>query len=163
DKRIVLARHPAAALVAMRSGDGSELPESYVFSNLPGLWRVDPVNPTQRPLGSQWFRVKPFVMNSASQFRAPEPPAMTSPGYTDAFNEVKALGGDGVVTPTIRTTEQTQIGIYWAYDGTPSLCAPPRLYNQIVTRIAEDRGVSSGIELARLLALVNVAMADAGI
>jgi hypothetical protein len=54
------------------------------------------------------------------------------------------------------------IGIYWAYDGTPSLCAPPRLYNQIAVQIADEMG-SDGVELARLLALVNVAMADAGI
>jgi hypothetical protein len=52
------------------------------------------------------------------------------------------------------------IGIYWAYDGTPSLCAPPRLYNQLVVHIADQMG-TDGVEFARLLALVNVAMADA--
>ncbi len=55
-----------------------------------------------------------------------------------------------------------QIGIYWAYDGTPSLCAPPRLYNQLAVQIADQMG-SNVVELARLLALVNTAMADAGI
>jgi hypothetical protein len=72
------------------------------------------------------------------------------------------LGGDGVVTPTTRTPEQTLIGIYWAYDGTPSLCAPPRLYNQIAMQIAGQMGTNV-IGTARLLALVNTAMADAGI
>ena len=48
------------------------------------------------------------------------------------------------------------------YDGTPSLCAPPRLYNQIATHIA-DQMSSDMLELTRLLALVNVTMADAGI
>jgi hypothetical protein len=86
---------------------------------------------------------------------------MDSPQYAAAFDEAKALGGDGVVTPTLRTPMQTEIGIYWAYDGTPSLCAPPRLYNQIAVQIAEQKG-SNLVELARLLALVNVAMADAG-
>jgi hypothetical protein len=75
---------------------------------------------------------------------------------------VQAVGGDGVVTPTVRTTEQTEIGIYWAYDGTPSLCAPPRLYNQIAVQIATQMD-SHVVELARLLALVNTALADAGI
>lgn len=79
-----------------------------------------------------------------------------------AFNEVKQLGGDGIVTPTARTADQTEIGIFWAYDGTPSLCAPPRLYNQITVQVADQMG-SNVVELARLLALVNVAMADAGI
>ena len=50
----------------------------------------------------------------------------------------------------------------WAYDGTPSLCAPPRLYNQIAMQIADQMALDA-IELARLLALVNTAMADAGI
>jgi hypothetical protein len=159
---IALGRQVAAAILAMREGDGAELPEEYTFSFLPGFWRADPVNPGQKPLGSQWFRVKPFALNSASQFRSPPPPEMTSPEYTQAYNEVKALGGDGIVTPTIRTTDQTETGIYWAYDGTPSLCAPPRLYNQIAVQIASDRGLG-GVELARLLALVNVALADAGI
>ena len=66
-------------------------------------------------------------------------PAMTSAQYTAAYKEVKRLGGDGVVTPTERSDDQTHIGIYWAYDGTPSLCAPPRLYNQIAMRIARAR------------------------
>ena len=60
---------------------------------------------------------------------------MTSSAYTAAYNKVKSLGGDGVVTPTQRTEEQTFIGIFWAYDATPSLCAPPRLYNQIAVKL----------------------------
>src|SRR5438128_2215273 len=58
--------------------------------------------------------------------------------------------------------EQTLIGIYWGYDGTPGLGTPPRLYNQIVVQIADQMG-SNAVELARLLALVNTALADAGI
>ena len=86
---------------------------------------------------------------------------MNSFKYMTAYNEVKRLGGDGVTTPTERTAEQTHIGVFWAYDGTPSLCAPPRLYNQITIKIA-DLMESSDLDVARLLALVNVAMADAG-
>lgn len=159
---IALGQETASRILAMRMNDGSEINEPYVFSNAPGAWRVDPINPGQQPLGASWHLVKPFALNSATQFRSPPPPALTSAEYTSAFNEVKELGGDGAVTPTVRTQEQGYIGLYWAYDGTPSLCAPPRLYNQITRQIAQDHDVS-GIELARLLALVNVAMADAGI
>jgi len=87
---------------------------------------------------------------------------MGSRAYSEAYNEVKRLGGDGITTRTARTREQTTIGIFWAYDGTPSLCAPPRLYNQIVLTIA-DRMRTDFLGLTRLLALANVAMADAGI
>ena len=57
---------------------------------------------------------------------------------------MKRLGGDGITTPTERTDDQTIAGIYWAYDGTPSLCAPPRLYNQITEVIADADGIGRG-------------------
>jgi hypothetical protein len=101
-------------------------------------------------------------MSSADQFRIAPPPALDSPEYAAAYDEVKRLGGDGIVTMTERTPEQKFIGVYWAYDGTPSLCAPPRLYNQITAQIARQKRTNL-IETARLFALVNVAMADAGI
>jgi hypothetical protein len=157
---ILLGQKAAAAILAMRENDGSEIAEPYVVSDEPGAWRPDPINPDQEPLGEEWYRVKPFVMNSVTQFRCPPPPALDSDEYTAAYNEVLALGGDGVTTPTIRTEEQTQIGIYWAYDGTPSLCAPPRLYNQLAAQLGVDEGLQ-GLELLRMLAIANVAMADA--
>jgi hypothetical protein len=164
---IDLGRRAAAAILALRADDGSQYAEPYVgvdfiTSDEPGRWRQDPISQIPLALGAYWSAVKPFVLASADQFRVPPPPALDSPEYAAAFDEVKRLGGDGVVTPTERTAEQTEIGIYWAYDGTPSLCAPPRLYNQIAVAIADQRG-SNVVELARLLALVNVAMGDAAI
>ena len=163
---VLLGRGVAAAVLALRSGDGSEIPEPRVgtdhpTSDLPGHWRQDPISLIPLALGGHWAECIPFVLDSSSQFRCPAPPAMTSPEYTAAFNEVKRLGGDGITTPTERTPEQTFIGIFWAYDGTPSLCAPPRLYNQIAVQIADQAGLNT-MNLARLLALVNVSMADAG-
>jgi hypothetical protein len=113
-------------------------------------------------LGAYWDEVTPFVMASSSQLRAPPPPALNSAAYAQAFAEVKAIGGDGATTQTVRTIDQTEAAIFWAYDGTPSLCAPPRLYNQIAIQIAGSMG-SDVVEVSRLLALVNTAMADAGI
>jgi hypothetical protein len=163
---IDLGRRAAAAILAQRLGDGSEIPEPHVGvdyfpSDLPGHWRQDPISMIPLALGAHWGECRPFVLQSTHQFRCPAPPAMTTPAYTVAYNEVKNLGGDGINTPTQRTPEQTFIGTYWAYDGTPSLCAPPRLYNQITVQIA-DRTRLEPVQFARLLALVNVAMAEAG-
>jgi hypothetical protein len=163
---IDLGRRVAAAILAQRQGDGSEIPEprvgvDWITSNLPGHWRQDPISLIPLALGAHWGECLPFVLQSNQQFRVPPPPAMTSNAYTTAYNEVKNLGGDGIVTPTQRTPEQTFIGIFWAYDGTPSLCAPPRLYNQITVQIA-NRTRLQPVQFARLLALVNVAMAEAG-
>jgi hypothetical protein len=165
---IELGRRAAARILALRAADGSQHAEprmdiDYFPGNGAGEWRQDPISLHPLALGGHWGEVAPFVLSSPSQFRVPPPPSMTSFAYRIAYNEVKLLGGDGIVTPTFRTPEQTVIGIFWAYDGTPSLCAPPRLYNQITLKIAETKGTDSVIELARLLALVNTAMADAGI
>jgi hypothetical protein len=162
---IDLGRRAAAAILALRAGDGSEHSEpamgtEWITSDQPGHWRMDPVSQFPLALGAHWGECKTFVLETSSQFRVPPVPSMTSPEYAAAFDETKRLGSDGVVTPTERTPEQTFIGIYWAYDGTPSLCAPPRLYNQLVVHIADQMG-TDGVEFARLLALVNVAMADA--
>jgi hypothetical protein len=166
---VALGKGAAAAILAMRADDGSYHGEArmgteFIPSNEPGRWRQDPISLIPIALGAYWGKVKPFVLERADQFRAPQPPKLGSVEYAAAYNEAKTLGGDGLVTPTTRTAEQTQIGIFWAYDGTPSLCAPPRLYNQLIMRIAQKMGTDTDVvELARLLALVNVAMADAAI
>ena len=163
---VVIGQRAAALILGRRVNDGSEIPEprvgiQWITSNAAGRWRQDPISLTPLALGAHWGSVDPFVMTSASQFRAPPPPALSSAAYTAAFNEVKRLGGDGVNTPTERSADQTRAGIYWAYDGTPSLCAPPRLYNQITTELTKT--MTSIVGLARIYALVNTSMADAAI
>ena len=164
---IHLGKQVARAIITDRTNDGSEIPEpllgmGWITSDQPGHWRQDPIAQQPVALGAFWNQVRPFGIESASQFRAPHPPAMTSHAYTVAYNEVKPLGGDGITTPTTRTEDQTFIAIFWAYDGVPSLCAPPRLYNQIALQVSNDSNLKP-VDLARLLAHVNVAMADAGI
>src|SRR5205814_6653083 len=119
----------------------------------------DPLHPNQGVLGPDWGNVTAFGMKSLQSFVIPPPPALNSPEYAAAFNEVKSLGD---VNSTTRTTDQTQIGLFWAYDGTKGLGTPPRLYNQIATVIAEQQG-NTEYQNARMFALINVAMADAGI
>jgi hypothetical protein len=129
---ITLGQRSAAVCLAGRIDDGSEIPEPRVgtqwpTSDQPGRWRQDPISLIPLALGAHWGECAPFVLRSSSQFRIPPPPAMTSRAYAIAYKEVKRLGGDGVTTPTVRTPDQTIAGIYWAYDGVPNLCAPPRL------------------------------------
>jgi hypothetical protein len=164
---IELGQRTAAAILARRHNDGSSHAEPRLGVNFfpdtgPGKWRQDPVSRVPIAMGARWKEVAPFVMPSAERFRVPPPPALGSAAYATAFNETKTVGGDGTVTPTVRSQEQAEIGIFWAYDGTPSLCAPPRLYNQVAVQIATQMDTDD-VELVRLLAMVNTAMADAGI
>ena len=112
---IALGRQIAAAVLASRVSDGSEVTEPHIGvdffpSNLPGHWRQDPISQIPLALGAHWGKCKIFVIKSSTQFQAPPPPEMTSAAYTAAYDEAKNFGGDGVVTPTQRTPEQTFIG-----------------------------------------------------
>jgi len=168
DAGIRIGRRTADVILAIRSTDGSQHaeplygvppPNGYLPNPTFGKWRQDPISLNPVALGAFWPRVRPFVILSADQFRSINPPALTSAAYATAYNEVKRLGGEN---STERTKDQTIAGIYWGYDGAPFLGTPPRLYNQIAVQIAGQKG-TTGIRLARLLALVNVAMADAGL
>jgi Vanadium chloroperoxidase N-terminal domain/FG-GAP-like repeat/PAP2 superfamily/FG-GAP repeat len=152
----------ATQLLALRQNDGSQSNPPYTPSGQIGTWTPDPLHPSQQALNPGWGSVTPFGMISGTQFQAPAPPAFDSAAYTAAYNELIQLGGDGVTTPTQRTAAQTQIGIFWGYDGQPGLGTPPRLYNQITRIIATQKG-NTEIQNARLFALVNIAMADAGV
>src|SRR4026208_974601 len=104
----------AQAMIDSRQGDGRFGPSQFVPTRNPGSG--DPVAPNgttvQDP--TPWVGgVKPFLMQSSSQFRSAGPLALTSPAYTVELNEVKPLAGDGVVTPSARTATQTYIAKWW--------------------------------------------------
>ena len=164
-----LGKAAAAAVVASRQNDGAQVPDPVVggpFTPIGGVghWSIDPVSQLKIYLGAYWGSVTPFTLSYGAQFRPPPPPVLIDPLYTEAFKQEKKLGGDPKnATPTARTKAETVEGIFWSYHGTPALCAPPRLYNQVARTIALQQGMSSVPEAGRMLALVNTAMADAAI
>jgi hypothetical protein len=159
----------AQAILLDRANDGSAFGDrAYTPLNLPGYHQPDPLHITQGFLGAGWGRVQPFAIASAAQYRAgnfvgTDPASrlawLNSQPYTTAFNEVKALGSKN---SQVRTADQTEIGIFWSYDGSPRLGTPPRLYNQIARVVAANMKTSV-VDNARLFALINLAMADAAI
>lgn len=151
----------ANKMLNARLGDGSELSNDlYAPSTEPGRHRSDPLNPTQGFLGPLWGKVKPFgIADLHTKVPGMAPPALTSADYATDYIAVKAKGKNQGGT---RTTDETTIGLFWAYDGARNIGVPPRLYNQVVRAIAAKKGTSE-TENAKLFALVNVAMADAGI
>ncbi len=168
-KKAGIARGKLAAsnILTLRDQDGSQVPEpKYTDMRLPtgrGQWAPDVLSKAPVALGGYWMNVEPFALNATNQFRAPAPLALDSAEFKAQVEDTRNYGSDGVSTPTLRTEEETQIGIYWGYDGAPQIGTPPRLYNMIAMRIAQDHGLfTKPIELSRVLATVNVAMADAG-
>jgi hypothetical protein len=157
-----VGRNIANQMLNWRMNDGANTPSNYQVNPAAGHWSPDPLHPNQSALTPNWGSVTPFTMGNVADYRAAPPPALNSAEYTAAYNEVLRLGGNGTSSPTERTADQTEAGIFWGYDGQPGLCSPPRLYNQIAAQIARQRG-NTEVANARFLALVNLALADASI
>lgn len=122
---------------------------------------VDPFNPDQGFYGVHWSRMPPLDpwFNNVTSYGPPPPPGENDAEYRRDFEEVRHLGA---YRPGRPTEEQVRIGLFWAYDGARLIGPPPRLYNQMVVAVAQNDAMSV-VELARLLALCNLAMADASI
>jgi Vanadium chloroperoxidase N-terminal domain/PAP2 superfamily len=147
-------------MLRLRSGDGSDDKPAHVYNYAKPHHREDPVNPALEPLGATWGRVKPFAITSFhSQATYP---TFKGADYIADHAEVLAKGGAASQPSTTRTKDESVIGLYWAYDGAKELGTPPRLYNQIVREIAKKKN-NSVADNARLFAMVNAAMGDAGI
>ena len=151
----------AEAMIEARQGDGRFGPSQFVANANPGYW--DPVAPSPPPPNgataldpTPWAGgVKPFLMQSSSQFRSAGPYALTSAAYAADVNEVKAIGGDGVITPSTRTADQTYKAKWWQSNPMVSWNAVAR---QLIA--ARDLDVS---DAALLLGMENLVAADAAI
>jgi hypothetical protein len=146
---IQVGQSVAAQLLALRANDGSAAtPPAFVAGNQPGDYRPTPPA-FGAPVFTGWANVKPFVLESASQFRPDAPPAVTSAAYATALNEVKSLGQN---TSTTRTADETVTAKFWA--------GPIwNTWNEIADKAAVDH--HSNLETtSRLLALLNLSFAD---
>ncbi len=156
-----LGHDAAAAMLALRAGDGSAAPPVAIFTSTgeAGKFR-SPVGSATALTGPQaisfWGTVKPFVMASGSQFRSPPmygaatvEDAVKTPAYLADYAEVKRLGG----MVSERTQEQTDIGFFWIESTVQG-------WNRIARVLADKRHLNAW-RLARLLAHVSLSEADA--
>jgi hypothetical protein len=163
NKGVAVGRAAGAAILALRKDDGATRDAPYTPGMGAGKWRPHPNPvPPNPPIANAdlargylpsavpgWANVTPFTLLSASQFWLPGPPALTSPTYARDYNEVKSVGGK---VSTVRTDDQTQIARFW-FEG-------PGAWNTIARTVATTRGLDAR-DSARVLALMNIAMADA--
>lgn len=160
-------RGVAAAILKDREHDPDASGEGYVPSNQRGHHRPDPDNPKQGFHGP-FYGQRSKCFSVAQRHTLNAPPMPGDPEYTRALQQVRRRGIAPELMGTLpnnvpqRTVDQTLIGLYWGYDGSAGLGTPPRLYNQIIRKVADNQGNSTARN-AHLFALVNVAMADAGI
>jgi len=151
---IALGEAAARAILARRATDGASVGPFLNFAcpqdTDPGEYQCTPGTPFI--VFEAWENVTPFVLNDSSQFRPGPPYKVTSKKYAADFNEVKSLGGDGIITPSLRTPDQTQIALFWSESS-------PLKWNRIARTISPGQGLDLW-ENARLFGLLNLALAD---
>ena len=157
----------AQKILEKRQEDPSSSDANYTASLVPGAHRLDPDNLTQG-FHAPFYGAESRCFAVTNRHELDAPPALDSDDYRQALRQVRGKGIAPDLMGTLpndlepHTPNETLIGIYWGYDGAAELGTPPRLYNQIVRKVAIARG-NTVDQNARLFALVNVAMGDAGI
>ncbi len=145
----------AAAMIALRSNDGSSPPQFGVPGPpLPGVWQATPgcpiVNGIASGIAFQWQNVTPFGISSVSDYLLDPPPALTSHAYAKAYNEVMTVGS---INSTQRPPDRANVALYYAAS------TPTQVFNQAAEQVAAAQGRSLS-DNARALALINMATSD---
>lgn len=149
DDGIAAGEAAADALISARAGDGLEANVVYVPGSGPGVWQ--PTSPA--PPATPWLgAMRPFSMNSASQFLPAPPLALASDEWAADYNVVRTLGS---VDRSVRTPAQTEIGLFWTEPTPPQFA---RMFVTLATRYQLDV-----LESSRLMALLWTGFSDAAI
>lgn len=165
DRGVVLGQRAARANLDRRSGDGivpgSWPPQQgpitepvYVATGAPGDYDFTPPFDAP-PLGPValfpgWGRLTPFAVDLARhRLRGPDP--LRSTGYARDFNFLRA---NGSLHSATRTPDQTDSAFFWF--------EPFAVWNDIAVAAMQQKPVDPW-QAARILVLVNFALADASI
>jgi hypothetical protein len=140
------------AVLAWRATDGFTASRPP-FNGGPDIGQWRPTPPAFGPMSAQGLAfTEMFVLDSSTDFQPGSPRGLTSETYADDFNSVKELGRR---TGSARTDDETALALFW--EGNASVH-----WNQAASQIACANHLSmSGNN--RLLALLNIAMADTAI
>ena len=152
-RAVEIGKAAANAVLETRKGDKWDQQAEYRFHPMgPGVYaefREHSGTPAGFVFGSGWATVRPFALSRPDQFRVGPPPAISSPEYVTAFDEVKEVGSFASRT---RTADQTHLAMWWKEFAEAS-------HN----RLARDLVTSDRLELrraARLFALLNLSIFD---
>lgn len=147
-----LGRAVGDAVVGRAKGDGSTRRWDGQRPRGRGFWEPPPGSPATpvQPVAGAW---KPWVLGSGSRLRPPPPPRFDSPEVRAQARQVMEVGDR-------LTAGQKRIATRW--EGGASTPSLPGIWNQTALTRVDRRGLSIP-RTARMFALLNVAMADAGV
>jgi hypothetical protein len=149
---IQIGQAAASDLIAERTGDRNEAITFTPGPLTPGGWTFAPP-PSLQTAQTPWVAVmRPFMLNSSSQFRVGPPPALSGRKWAKEFNEVKAYGA---ANSTVRSPEQTAVARFWNANAVNQS-------NQAFQDVAITHRMDL-VDAARVLAMGNLVDSDAGI
>lgn len=141
----------ADAIWTWRLTDGfANVPPPFLGALAPGQWRPTPPA-FAAGLAPQLAHLTPWAIDSPMQFRPAGPPSLTSSQYTADFNETKMMGS---LSSSSRTDDQTLYVRFW------NSTSPAAFFDPVATSLSAERHLTLS-ENARLLALLNMGLADA--
>jgi len=148
---VAIGEAAASHILAARDSDGAAaaITADYTPGTGAGFWQST-LPAFLRALDPGWGSVRPFLLEDGSQFRPGPPPALDSRRYTRDFVEIKEIGSS---SSNSRTQEQTDLARFWIATG-------PQNWNPIARQAAAAKALTLS-ETARMLALLNLAGADA--
>jgi hypothetical protein len=152
---VAIGQAAAEDIIAERTGDGRDAAISTPYGAgplTPGVWVFAPL-PSLQSAQTPWLAfMRPFTLQTPSQFRVGPPPSLTSPRYTRDLNEVQAYGS---ATSTVRTLEETAIAQFWNAFATNQA-------NVMMAGVVNAHAMDA-VDAARSFAMVNMVDTDAGI
>jgi hypothetical protein len=151
---IAVGEAAANDIIAFRANDGrNAATATYGDPTLPvvaGQWQVVPPATTA---ATPWLAfMRPFMLESPSQFRLAPPPGLGSKRYADDLNETKAYGAQN---SALRTPEQTATAYFWNAN---NINQDSQAFRDVATQHGLDL-----VDTARLLAMGELVGADAAI
>jgi hypothetical protein len=150
---VAVGQAAANDIIALRTDDGlnnTNVP-SYGGNGpiLPGQWQLQPGQKVQTPYIAT---MRPFLLESPAQFRAPPPPPLTSKQYARDLNETEAYGAKN---STVRTPAETAIAYFWVGFNVNQ-------YNTTFQNVVNQHQMDL-VDAAHLIAMGNIVTTDAGI
>jgi hypothetical protein len=156
DKGIALGKAAAEAVLAKRANDHADDGGPYInktcppSSLAPGKYQCTPGFPFV--VFEKWENVTPFVMKDHTEFRPGPPYKLDDAKYKADLEEVKKMGGDGKAMPTARTSEQSEMGLFW-------LESSPFKWGRIARTLAAEKKLDLW-DSARLMAIMQMGQTD---
>jgi hypothetical protein len=152
EKSKAVGRAAAKAIIDHRKHDGFADKVEWKAPTATAAGKYVLTAGSTAPVCPQCPKVKPWVLKSGDQFRAPAPPSLDSKEWIESYKQVRELGA---ANSTARTREQTDLAQFF-------LPAPWDLWNIVARDFAakQDKGLH---ETARAFALLYVVQFDATI